>query len=917
MKIRPFLLALAACGMVSPIAAEFRPPGPASPRYFERNRGQADASIRYLARTPAYVQLFADDGISWESYDGAPPVRMTFAGARRGTTAEGMDRRSIRVSYLLGKDQNRWIRGVESFGRIRYSDLYSGIAAEFRHSNSDLEYDFVVSPGARVGDIHLEFHGASRVTLLDSGDLIAGEIHHRALRAYQMIGGVRQSVAAQFRLIRRGPTPQVGFVVGPYDHRVELFIDPVLSYEVAINAGAPDTGGCTAPGYNCEGPIITAMAVSPAGDVYVAGWAWFGGLPGISSGLGVSGAKTFIGRLTPDGSEFLYLSYIGGSGDDTVEGLNVDGAGNAWLCGSTDSADFPVTSKLPGPGSNKSQTELHNGFIAAVDPTGTTLVYSALLGGSGDDRIQAIGVTGSGAVWVAGSTTSPDFPVTVSAFQKSLRGPQNAFVACINALFGTLFISTYFGGSGTDTINKLAVDAQGDAYLAGNTFSPDLPIAGNVLQPTPGGGGDVFFAKVRVFDGSLAWSTYYGGPNGEELDDMVADGSGNIYASVTGTEQPLPQGSGPAVIAGATLLKIEPDGSALAYSNDSFVDLGAISADSQGRVTAFATFSTSSYTPDALAACGNFFPGGLIRLEPDGHTVSYFSAALGDLIATDASDAVYLAGFNMIQKQDFSAPTPAMRVTCVRDANSFDYNGSVAPGEFVAIYGPELGPATALTASPDSAGRLPLNLGGVTVTFDGTPAALLSVSATKVEAIVPFETVGRILSWVQVSNGSSAAPATPVAIEPATDILGFLKPLNEDGTVNSADNPATPGSIVTVYSTGGGQTNPPSMDGQIARTLAPLLLPVEVDLFRISFPYPDPNPLKAEVLYAGAAPGQVAGVVRIDLRVPARLGNSPIRDRRANFALALRIDNPQSTFTSGAIYVGARSERTPSRSRRP
>src|SRR5579871_64344 len=199
---------------------------------------------------------------------------------------------------------------------------------------------------------------------------------------------------------------------------------------------------------------ITAIAVDQSGNVYAAGWTDSSDLPTTGpagSGRG-GGTDAFVAKWSPGGTTLIYCRYLGGSSDDRAYGVAVDNSGNAYITGSTSSFDFPVKGAL--------QAHLggaHNAFVAKLDPLGN-LVYSTYLGGNGSDSGNAIVVDGTGRAYVAGETTSNNFPV-FSAFQPSYRGQSDVFVSTINPSGSQLVYSTYLGGMGDDHGRAIAIDS--------------------------------------------------------------------------------------------------------------------------------------------------------------------------------------------------------------------------------------------------------------------------------------------------------------------------------------------------------------------------------------------------------------------------------------------------------------------------
>ena len=623
--------------------------------------------------------------------------------------------------------------------------------------------------------------------------------------------------------------------------------------------------------------------------------------------------QRFAAKLKADGSGFAYITYFAPGFSGNVASLAIDSAGDAWMAGSTSSPNFPITPNAfqktfnggfcAGAGTPNAIL-CADGFIFALNPSGDAPEYGTFLGGSGTDAINGIAIAADGTIWAAGTTESADFPMTSSAFQSKLNGPQDAFLTHLDPKTPTLLYSTYFGGSGHEIAAGIAMDAQGGIYIGGATDSPDLPVSAGALQPAYGGGTDAFFAK---FDGATpkpVFTTFWGGPNGDFPNALAADPAGNLYAAVETLQFPITLGAPTAgsFALQSSLMKIDSTGGKVIWSNQSVAIVQALAVDSHGRVSVLGPSPRPVLTPNALNTCPSG-PGGtfLLQLEADGKTVRYGSGVPATSFALDSSGSIYLAGGStLIKKQEFSQDPP-MAATCILDA-ARSYGDAVAPGEIIAIYGRNIGPAKGVAGAFDSSGRLPFTLGGVSVTFDGAPAPLLYAQAGQINAIVPFQVVGQTSAFVQITSNGAAAPRVRVALRDASNIAiaanNLVAAINEDGTVNSNDHPAEPGSIVTIFSSGGGQTNPPSLDGQIVNGAWPLVLPVRVVM---GSAYP---PTPAEVLYAGSAPGLVAGTVQINFRVPLNLPASGTPPGRPNQDVGITIGGDQTTTsTSGLIFV--------------
>src|SRR5439155_1546373 len=206
-----------------------------------------------------------------------------------------------------------------------------------------------------------------------------------------------------------------------------------------------------------------------------------------------------------------------------------DGAGNAYVTGLTDSADFPTTAGAFATSANGCD----DAFVTKLNPLGTSLLYSTYLGGSGADEGLGIAVDGAGNAYVTGQTGSTDFPTTAGAFATSFNGGDDAFVTKLNPLGTGLLYSTYLGGSGADEGLGIAVDGAGNAYVTGETDSTDFPTTAGAFDTSANGGFDAFVTKLNPLGTSLLYSTYLGGSGSDCGSGIAVDGAGNAY--VTGS----------------------------------------------------------------------------------------------------------------------------------------------------------------------------------------------------------------------------------------------------------------------------------------------------------------------------------------------------------------------------------------------
>ncbi len=522
------------------------------PLYFEQNVGQTDASVHYFARGPGYGLFLTSteavmvlqqptkaavdvgggklsrpclgaspvpDCLGRESMAPAataqdapePPavVRLQLVGANATPAVTGRDQQPGKINYFLGNDPAQWHTNIATFGRVEYDDVYPGIDLVWHGSQNQLEYDFVVAPGADPSVIRLNVSGAEHTEIDAAGDLLihAGEpggvspgitLRQHKPFVYQTVGSGRQEVASRFVLEGR----QVRFQVGAYDAARPLVIDPVLSYSTFLGGSSWENG--------------SGIAVDPnTGDALVTGSTNSTNFPTANPLQGTYGGgldDVFVTRLNAAGSALVFSTYLGGNSSDYGDALAVDPAsGDVLVTGSTDSTNFPTANPLQA--SNRGFQDV---FVARLSASGSALVFSTYLGGSGGDYGRGIAVDPTtGDAFITGQTTSTNFP-TANPLQRTYGGGSgDAFVTRLNAAGSALVFSTYLGGSIRDEGRDIAVDpASGDALVTGGTSSSNFPTA-NPLQAVNRGGYDVFVTRLSASGSALVFSTYLGGSSAD------------------------------------------------------------------------------------------------------------------------------------------------------------------------------------------------------------------------------------------------------------------------------------------------------------------------------------------------------------------------------------------------------------------
>jgi uncharacterized repeat protein (TIGR01451 family) len=530
------------------------------PLQFEANQGQQPAQVKFLSRGQDYTVFLTPDGavislrklrketrVAWPTppvtpareanLEAAADLRLKLEGANPGVTLTGADPLPGAANYLLGKDPAKWRTNVATYAKVRYAQVYPGIDLVFYGNQRQLEYDFVLAPGAYPDAIRLAVEGADRTSVDDAtGDLVmaaAGqEIRFHKPTVYQPEAedAPRQAVDGRFHVNKN----EVTFEVASYDHARPLVVDPVLAYstflggsdwDYAISVAVDKQGNAYITGVTCSlnFPVTTGVYQGSKKGV---GNCTFGGNPGMD---------VFVTKLDPSGAALVYSTFLGGSYQDTPRSIAVDSAGDAYVAGATDSFDFPVTNdSLCAPeltntgncvfaevssceGSAHYNSSNFSSFVTKLNPTGSALMWSTFIGGTGNDNIAAMALDSGGNVYVAANTTStpgydngcpgnPEvnipWPVTTSpltGFQivEPAAEWQSTFHQALTKFStdGAIMYSTLFGpqynaaspGYGDTYVLALAVDSAGKAYMAGETDASDYLINANTgLILTPG-----------------------------------------------------------------------------------------------------------------------------------------------------------------------------------------------------------------------------------------------------------------------------------------------------------------------------------------------------------------------------------------------------------------------------------------------
>ena len=578
---------------------------------FEENRGQTDAEVRYLARSPYYTLFLTDKEavFRFRKENGGKidrdVLRMQFNNAEKSPAVEGVGKLEATSSYFIGSDESNWQRGLKNFGRVNYRGIYEGIDAVFYGAQKALEYDFIVAPNIDPSVISLSFDGARNVSVDEDGSLVL-KIENETVRfgapvSYQDTENGRLPVASQYVL----EAGKIGFKIGEYDKSKTLVIDPKLIFSTYVGGNVEFIDIVEGTGDSVNG-----LDADAAGNVYITGNTDSTDFPVSANGyqqeLELRGddqcliggplpcGDAFVTKINPTGNAIMYSTYLGGHSSDAGFGIAVDGSGRAYVTGGTDPFNagqfcinpylFPTKNAyqiLPCYGA-RADTDA---FFTVLTASGDDLVYSTYFGGNDEEQGNAIAIDNAGRGYIAGQTNSRNLPQK-NGFQTDRAGDANiddAFIAKFDPADSgnsSLLYASYLGGNNADIARGIAVDNVGNAYVVGSTQSNNLvtkaPGGAPLRAAFNGGSFDGFISKIDATNAtganSLVYLSYFGG-SGLDVVNAVAVEPATQRAHITGRSDNatgfplLNQFDGNATATDAFVAKLNADGTALFYSS--------------------------------------------------------------------------------------------------------------------------------------------------------------------------------------------------------------------------------------------------------------------------------------------------------------------------------------------------------------
>ena len=629
-----------------------------TPLAFTENQGQFDRRIFFRANVGGVTMWFSTEGIYYQFARRIPKgesfydnmfdvsakqfteesddleqmtIKATFIGANPNPRVHGEGRMEHKCNYFIGNDPTKWRTDMPNYKAIVFEDIYVGIDLKFYGNGKQMEYDFIVSPGADPSQIQVCYEGVKSLEVNQAGELIVetewGKVTELRPLVYQIEKGERKTIRGEYQV---GNTNSFGFKLPDgYDHDLPLVFDPILTYstylggtdfEESYDFEVDDLGYAYVMGrtLSSDFPIQNPFDSSYGGndDAYVtklsklgnslvfstylggSNWDWGDGIAVDDSGFVYvtggtrsqdfpilnaydssynNGKDVFVAKLTPTGNALIFSTFLGGMGDDYGYKIVPDNSYCPYVTGLTGSNDFPM---------RNSYDSTHNGwedvFVTKLVASGNALIYSTYLGGGENEFSDAMVVDDTGCAYITGQSTSSNFPTTPNAFDQTHDGYWDVFVTKLAPAGNTLVYSTYLGGSGWDQswCRNMAVDVSGCAYVTGETRSSDFPVK-NAYDGSYNGGQDAFVTKLSAGGDSLVYSTFLGGQNNDLGVGIVIDDSdcayvsGYTYSSDFPVENPYDgthNGSSDVFVT-----KLSPSGDALIYSTflgGSAMDLG-------------------------------------------------------------------------------------------------------------------------------------------------------------------------------------------------------------------------------------------------------------------------------------------------------------------------------------------------------
>ncbi|MBM4429736.1 MAG: hypothetical protein FJ026_05210, partial [Chloroflexi bacterium] len=507
-------------------------------------------------------------------------LKLTFVNANPHPRLEAFDRLPVHISYLIGKDPAKWQADVPVWRGVRYKDLYPGLDLELSSQGGHLVQRMVAHPGADPTVVRLRVEGADRVILHEDHLRVATATAQWKVPLFTLVTDSTALPEPVPNAVARGHEVTAPFVPRDTSGPGPSSVSPALAetsllyatylggadYDEGHHVAVDGSGNAFVTGYTrsldfpttpgaidytvsrsdafvvkldasasaliyatflgaSQDDMAYGAALDDSGNLFVTGKTWSPDFPVTPGAFDTSfngELDAFVAKLNSTGTALVYATFLGGWSDDWAKRIVVDGQGAAYVTGPTNSVNFPTTAGAM----DQSLGGQQDAFVAKLNAAGSALVYATFLGGSADDWSDDLAIDGAGNAYIGGATGSGDFPTTAGAFQRTLNGGLDAFVAKLNSTGSALLFATYLGGNSNEWCSGVALDETGSVYVTGGTRSPNFPTSADAYARVYAGEADIFLAKLNSSGSSLLYATLLGGSEWEEGVAISVDGYG-------------------------------------------------------------------------------------------------------------------------------------------------------------------------------------------------------------------------------------------------------------------------------------------------------------------------------------------------------------------------------------------------------
>jgi uncharacterized protein (TIGR03437 family) len=887
----------------------------------------------YWSRGNGYDFVLTRQGADILPRGGGAVLHMAVEGGQRDTP-RALAPLAGHSNYFIGNDPSHWRKDVPHFAKVDSGEVYPGVHLIYYGNQQRLEYDLVVRAGADAGRIRFAYQGARSMAINAAGELIirtaSGEVHQAAPQVYQETSGVRRRVNGRYRLLGRN---RVGFEIAVYDRSRELVIDPMLTQVLGFGGTGLDA--------------VSGVAIDGTGNRYLAITTSSPDFPGPTPPPKTVAQLSYAGmvKLDPTGATILVETYFGGTmtpsqlqppEGSAAAAIALDNTGNIYLGGVTGESDFPVVKPINANFCNN-DTCYGAGFMVKLDPTGSTILYSTSTGASasnlfGNTGVVAIAVDAEQNAYALGNTIAGAVPTTLNVLQPQAPGNCMTSSLCLGDIFvlklaasGQLVYGTYLSGNMQDIPVAIAVDADLDVFVTGDTLSADFPTQGvpgyqtqlNEQGCPPTVAADscfhAFVAKLNPEASGLLYFTYLEGNLIDVASAITIDSAGNAYVtgSTLSTNFPVTVPTSPP---GLFVTVLDPTGTKLVFSTT-------------GAIAGYGQPPNPTVNPIAvlLQRQGGFYVVG----DVGGTLIGDTSGNPAPIAPNDAPFTLQFdASFNLLEARTYGSIPKFSSIAAATDPATGnlvlagDFNGTlpppgtltgpggagdivlltlstavvsppleptinsvvngasfvaagIAPGEIATIFGTDLTSSTGIDLT--SGLPLPTTFQNVTVMVNGSAAPLFAVDNVngqqQINFQVPFEVSGTTAKIAVVNNTSTGPTVAVPVLEAHPGIFNYTAGglvfgaiLHANFQLANTGDPAVAGETVLIYCTGLGAVSSAPADGAASKGQTTLAMPVVTI-----------GGANAPVSFSGLAPSFV-GLYQVNATVPAGLksGNQPV-----------------------------------------